>query len=444
MNGFMTTRRGVSSSCGQHSLRKLRIESLENRTLLSVSGAEAPILPHDLVGLCDNQASVFYLSDANESGTADITFQYGIGANAWIPMTGDWDGDGVDTPGFYDPVQSVFYLRNANDSGYANLTFSYGVGRAGWLPLSGDWRGNGFDGVGLYDPTSSTFYLKNDNNSGIADITFMYGPASCGWTPMAADWDGDGVDTIGLYNPAASMFYLRDENSEGVANNTFLYGPPGSGWLPIAGNWLGILNQTIGLYDRATSTFYLRDSNSTGVANTTFNYGPSGAGWLPLAGDWYGHDGLMVAAAGPGNAAADRSTLHEADLPAIVDAAVEQWTIAGLDASILAKFDRAEFVVADLPVACLGHAMGNQIFLDRDAAGHGWFLDPTPLSHEEFSTTTKSHERVAVRPDIADRIDLLSVVEHELGHLAGYDDLDALAQNVMRRSLETGVRLSLD
>ena len=43
-------------------------------------------------------------------------------------------------------------------------------------------------------------------------------------------------------------------------------------------------------------------------------------------------------------------------------------------------------------------------------------------------------------PRAVDRIDLLTVVEHELGHIAGLGDLDALANNLMSGTLGVGVR----
>jgi hypothetical protein len=44
------------------------------------------------------------------------------------------------------------------------------------------------------------------------------------------------------------------------------------------------------------------------------------------------------------------------------------------------------------------------------------------------------------RSRAVDRIDLLTVVEHELGHVAGLDDLDPFADNLMSGSLASGIR----
>ena len=41
--------------------------------------------------------------------------------------------------------------------------------------------------------------------------------------------------------------------------------------------------------------------------------------------------------------------------------------------------------VADLPGGLLGEAVGKTILIDRDAAGYGWFVDPTPADDLEFA-----------------------------------------------------------
>ena len=77
--------------------------------------------------------------------------------------------------------------------------------------------------------------------------------------------------------------------------------------------------------------------------------------------------------------------------------------------------------------------------LDLNAAGHGWFVDQTPALDEEYSVSSDARLK-AIDPRAVDRIDLLSVVEHELGHILGLADLDALADNLMNGVLESGVR----
>jgi hypothetical protein len=386
-------------------------------------------------GLFDPKASVFYLRGDNSTGYADYTFGYGETNSGWIPVMGDWDGDGAETIGFYDPKTSLFYLRNSNTIGYADYTFGFGAPGLGWLPLVGDWNGDGVDNIGLFDPKTSLFYLRNSHSSGYADTCFGFGAPGAGWTPLMGDWDADGIDTLGLYDPSTSVFYLRNSNSFGYADSTFGYGAPNSGWTPMSGDWNSDGRDTIGFYMTESSTFVLRNTNSTGYADQTFGYGAPGAGWLPVVGQWDGPEFQHVQG---GTVSAQATKVTDTQLPAIITEAISRWSDAGLESSTIDILANTKVKVVDLPGEQLGMAYEGTIYLDQDAAGRGWFVDPTPASDEEY--LADNGQLQAVDPQALDRIDLLSVVSHELGHIAGLDDVDAALDEVMSATLSTSLR----
>src|SRR5262249_30271457 len=98
--------------------------------------------------------------------------------------------------------------------------------------------------------------------------------------------------------------------------------------------------------------------------------------------------------------------LTQADLQPILAEAITRWAIAGVDVSALGGLDVR---IANLGGTTLGLASGHTIWLDNNAAGWGWFIDPTPWHDSEFTTPGNQGER--------NHIDLLTVLEHELGHL---------------------------
>jgi hypothetical protein len=390
------------------------------------------------IGLYNPTASVFYLRNCNTVGYSNSTFAYGATNNGFIPLVGDWDGNGTETVGLYDPIHSVFYLSNSNSSQIADDTFVYGPANSGDIPIVGDWDANGTDTVGLYDPKTSTFYLRNSNTSGFGDITFVFGAANGGLTPIVGDWYGGGMDTIGLYSPKTSTFYLRNSNSSGFANVTFAYGSANSHWIPLVGDWNGDGKDSIGLYNPTASVFYLKNTNEGGFATTVFTYGAPNTGWKPVVGDWMGDAKSLMAADQVAVSAAP--TLTQAQLTPIVNEAIAQWSSAGLSAADVQKLRQVQFVVSDLSGSQLGEATGNVIYLDANAAGNGWFVDATPAQNEEFSASAGTQQLHAVDPRALDRIDLLTVVEHELGHVLGLNDLNALADDVMDGVLGAGIR----
>ncbi len=93
--------------------------------------------------------------------------------------------------------------------------------------------------------------------------------------------------------------------------------------------------------------------------------------------------------------------------------------------------------IADLPGNLLGEAYGRTILIDRNAAGYGWFIDPTPQDDSEF-TPLASGALVAQPQSAADRhADLLTTVMHEMGHILGYADGQ---DGLMGAALPLGVR----
>ena len=79
--------------------------------------------------------------------------------------------------------------------------------------------------------------------------------------------------------------------------------------------------------------------------------------------------------------------------------------------------------VAPLPSSYLGLTFGNTILISPNAAGYGWYINP--------SSTNASVP--------AGRVDLLTVLVHEVGHMLGYGDTGR--NNVMEEYLTPGVRL---
>src|SRR5262249_60257859 len=72
------------------------------------------------------------------------------------------------TIGPFGPGTGTWYLRNSNSAGAPDYApFAYGA--PGWVPVAGDWRGNGQTNIGVFDPGTGTWYLRNSNGPGAPD-----------------------------------------------------------------------------------------------------------------------------------------------------------------------------------------------------------------------------------------------------------------------------------
>ncbi len=212
----------------------------------------------------------WYVRYSLDGGAANLSFGYGAPGD--IAVVGDWDGDGMESPGVFR--DGGWYLRNSNTSGPADLVYSFGD--PGDWPVVGRWVvDDPKTYVGVY--RNGAFYLRTSHTSGPADLQFGYGVP--GDVPIVGDWDGDGVESPGVFRDGA--WYLRNTNTPGPADVVYSFGDPGD--TPVVGRWIPDDPATyVGVY--RNGAFYLRTSHTSGPANAQFGYGVPGD--IPLTGWW--------------------------------------------------------------------------------------------------------------------------------------------------------------
>jgi transforming growth factor-beta-induced protein len=182
-----------------------------------------------------------YLRNSNTQGIADHFFFFGNPDD--VPIAGDWNGDGVDTISVFRPATNQFFIINelgANGGGLGAADYSFTFGDEGDIPLSGDWDGDGVDGIAMYRPSTGEFFWRNALSTGAADGSRFFG--DIGDNPIAGDWNGDGRDEFGVQRGA--MWYL-----EGIAGS-FEFGE--AGWFPVAGFFMSKINTgRLNIYETA-------------------------------------------------------------------------------------------------------------------------------------------------------------------------------------------------
>jgi hypothetical protein len=378
-------------------------------------------------GVFDPATATWYLRDSLTAGAPDIP-PFVFGQPGWLPLMGDWNGDGVFTVGAFDPKTATFHLRNSNSAGPDDITFAFGPANTGF-PVAGDWGGTGQWGVGVFDPTNGSWNLRNELTGGLPDAgSFLYGTP--GSKPVVGDWNGDGTFTIGVVEPDGT-WKLKNNNVTGPPDFTFAYGAFSDRVL--AGDWNGDGVWSPGVLEvqGGASVWKLRNSNSAGTPDyPPFAYG--GPNVLPVAGDY---DFPALAEFAGGGAGPGAAALSTGDLNAMLTAALGRLQQAGVNQSLLTRLSTVNAFIQPQAPGQLGAALPSQnaIVLSPDGAGHGWFVDPTPYQDEEFSGGTAFAGSPA-----AGREDLLTVVLHELGHLAGLPDDSGSA--LMAGTMPAGTR----
>jgi len=212
---------------------------------------------------------------------------------------------------------------------------------------------------------------------------------------------------------------------------------------------VGTIND-FNLYDNPADATVLPGSpTNTDVQNFINALNPAGNGTLIISGSAYQRtttEPLIAADGGVAAAVASSGETHlsQAQLDSVVQAAVAYWAVAGASAEQLAVLGQLTFSVGDLASRYLSQwdAPGH-ITVSPDAAGYGWFVDPTPFESSEFPHAAAATDLYAdPSQSAAGHMDLLTAVMHEMGHQLGLADdaTPADSADLMFIGLATGER----
>jgi hypothetical protein len=351
------------------------------------------------------------LKGTGQAPDAGETFQFGQAGDQ--PVVGDWTGDGISKLGVFrtapDGVTGEFILDVANHRAMdaSNLVFTFGYGTD--HIVVGDWTGDGKAKVGVYRdakdfiPADAGDLVFSINGSGdhATFTNFVFGLATD--RVVIGDWTGDGKAKVGVY---------RDGSTAPVGDR--LYSP---------GVALFSLDSGALMFNAQSQVFLY------GYTNDQF-----------VAGNWPSTPPLLPAqfAAG-GNGPGGAPALTEAALAPVLSQAIADWAARGADAALVAA---VPVRIGALGGGLLGWTDASGVTLSPDAAGWGWFVDPTPGTSEEFPQPGADGWHAAPGGPAAGKMDLLTVVEHELGHELGLPDLDPSSHpaDLMAATLATGAR----
>ena len=99
-----------------------------------------------------NRIYLDYNGDGKFDSNEEYVFHFdeNLAAEKYIPVVGDFDGDGVDTVSFFNDGK---WFIDRNGDGYADVNTT--LGKQGDKPIAGDWDGDGIDGIGIVRDTGA-------------------------------------------------------------------------------------------------------------------------------------------------------------------------------------------------------------------------------------------------------------------------------------------------
>jgi hypothetical protein len=146
--------------------------------------------------------------DKGEDGWQSLAIDGHIpnfGAPTDIPVAGDMNGDGYSEVGVYRPSTGQWFF-DLDTPGWTNCIADGGTdlclaqfGGPSDIPVTGDWDGNGLDEVGVYRQGQWFFDSDGSGTWDPGQDAFRQNFGAPTDIPVTGDWDGDGKTEIGTY-----------------------------------------------------------------------------------------------------------------------------------------------------------------------------------------------------------------------------------------------------
>lgn len=243
------------------------------------------------------------------------------GGSPFIPITGDWNGDGKTDIGLKAKDGRWFVMYSDGNGKFtdpAEWLSDFGndytdPGGSPFIPVTGDWNGDGKTDIGLKSKDGRWFtafsdpanYRFRDKAEWLPNFGNDYtDPGGAPFLPVTGDWNYDGKTDIGLKskdgrwfvaftNSSATQFVNQAQWLTGFGTDYIDVG--GAPFLPFTGDWNFDGRTDIGVKSRDGRWFVaFTNSSATQFGNQAqwlSDFGneytdPGGAPFLPITGDW--------------------------------------------------------------------------------------------------------------------------------------------------------------
>jgi len=242
-------------------------------------------VPGDFNGDGTSDLSVYDLKNGqwyiNAIGSKNKGMPMGILASGmqWgfpgaVPVSGDYDGDGISDLGVYYPVNGSWYIRSMAG---ASLHFGTQWGYKGANPVTGDYNKDGLADLAVYDAQTGMWYIRLITNKVVASfkmaaqvMTVAQQWGFQGSTAVPGDYNGDGRADLAVYSRFDGRWYILALGGASIPKN--MPGPKVlayqrnwgfAGAIPVPGDFNGDGISDLAVYNPADGKWYIQSMDGT-------------------------------------------------------------------------------------------------------------------------------------------------------------------------------------
>lgn len=193
------------------------------------------------------------------------------------PVVGDYDGDGISDGALYARYNNGFwYVLSAADG--ATIAWGQSITGPDFTAVPGDYDGDGVADYALYHNASGYWYILSHDSR---KIVWGQHFGAAGYCPVSGDYDGDGIFDLAVYHPISGRWSVWSLAQKGIIAEGIVLG--GFGWQPVPGDYDGDGAYDFSVYHAAEGRWKIRDLAGNELFNSdAFFPGGLGAGFTPV------------------------------------------------------------------------------------------------------------------------------------------------------------------
>lgn len=194
----------------------------------------------------------------------------------FIPVSGDFDGDGIMEPGIRGIENTTWYIRRSSDNELMHVFFGM---QEQDIPVVGDYDGDGKSDIAVRRPSNTTWYVKKSSDGDILRIKFGLQPTDI---PVPGDYDGDGITDPAVVRLSNRIWYIKYSSDGSIGRESVTFR---DGEIPMAADMDGDGKSDLVIRRPALRSWWIKRSSDNQVYVESFG---KQAADIPVVADYDG------------------------------------------------------------------------------------------------------------------------------------------------------------